>query len=70
MVDGIARVLYTADGEEITVYEKAGVQSIAIQSVDMIRLLRDIKQELRKMNFQLKIITGLNVSENDLEGQE
>lgn len=70
MADGIARVLFDEDGNAVKVYEQGGDHSIAIQSVDMIRLLVDIKQELRLMNIQLRAITDLDVNESNLEGSE
>lgn len=67
MTDSIARVLYTADGEEVKVYEVVGQRVLATESLTTAILLQDIKTELRKLNMHLSLITELQIRDADTE---
>lgn len=67
MTEGIARVLYTADGDEVKVYEVVGQRVLATESLTTAILLQDIKTELRKLNMHLSLITEFQIRDADTE---
>lgn len=67
MSEGLARVLYTADGEEVQVLDIGGKRILAAESTHVVMLLVDIRNELKKMNQHLEMITELEVDNSGLE---
>lgn len=67
MSEGLARVLYTADGEEVQVLDIGGKRVLAAESTHVVMLLVDIRNELKKMNQHLEMITELEVDNSGLE---
>jgi len=67
MVEGIARVLYTADGEEVKVYDAGGDRILSAESLNTVMLLQDIKTELRILNMHMQQLTEMDLDGEDLE---
>lgn len=57
----------TADGEELQVYETGGRRIPAAQSLPTMALLEDIKIELVRLNMHMRMLTELNIDDDDLE---
>lgn len=71
MAEGLARILYTAEGEEVKVYTIGNDHILAAESMNTVMLLQDIKTELRLLNMHMKMLTELELNEVDLvEGGE
>lgn len=68
MTEGIARVLYTSDGEPVTVYEHRGNDLMGVFNMEMLSLLKDIKNELKVLNFHMTMLDEMNVNIKDVEG--
>lgn len=69
MAESIARVLYDGDGNPVTVYESAGDYSLAIQSMEIERLLFDVRTELRILNMHMRAITELPILGSNVEDE-
>jgi hypothetical protein len=67
MTEGVARVLYTADGEEVKVYDAGGDRILSAESLNTVMLLQDIKTELRILNMHMQQLTELDLDGEDLE---
>jgi len=67
MTEGIARVLYTADGEEVKVYDAGGDRILSAESLNTVMLLQDIKTELRILNMHMQQLTEMDLDGEDLE---
>ena len=67
MAEGLARILYTAEGEEVKVYDVGGDRILAAESLSTVMLLQDIKTELRLLNMHLKMITEQDLGDVDLD---
>lgn len=67
MTEGVARVLYTADGEEVKVYDAGGDRILSAESLNTVLLLQDIKTELRILNMHMQQLTELDLDSEDLE---
>lgn len=67
MTEGVARVLYTADGEEVKVYDAGGDRILSAESLNTVLLLQDIKTELRILNMHMQQLTEMDLDGEDLE---
>lgn len=67
MTEGVARVLYTADGEEVKVYDAGGDRILSAESLNTVMLLQDIKTELRILNMHMQQLTEMDLDGEDLE---
>ena len=66
MKDSPVVVLYTADGDAVTVIERGSEFILAAESTEVLAALVDIRTELKIMNKHLSKITEENITEQEV----
>ena len=59
--------VYDSDGEDLKVYTGGGERIPAAQSLVTVALLEDMVRELKRLNMHMRIITEVDIEDDDMD---